>query len=222
MTRNRALLLSLLLVLTSVAVSILAYPQVPAQVPSHFDISGHVDGYLPKLVGIGLWPVLLLVLSLLIPILPAMSPKGFRLEQSADVLNLVLLGVMVVEFVASVFVIRASLGKAAPPVGLTNLMLGALFVLIGNYMGKIRKNFFFGVRTPWTLASDEVWLKTHRFSGWLWVIGGITLAVLGFVNADATTAITVVVSILVVVPVAYSFVLYKRIEGFTINGSNGS
>jgi uncharacterized membrane protein len=136
MTRNRALLLSLLLVLTSVAVSIWAYPQVPAQVPSHFDISGHVDGYLPKLVGIGLWPVLLLVLSLLIPILPAISPKGFRLEQSADVLNLVLLGVMVVEFVASVFVIRASLGKAAPPVGLTNLMLGALFVLIGNYMGK--------------------------------------------------------------------------------------
>lgn len=221
MTRNRTLLLSLLLVLASVAISIWAYPELPAQVPTHFDLWGHADGYLPKLVGIGLWPVLLLILALLIPVLPAISPKGFRLEQSAGVLNQVLLGVMVIELIASVFVIRGSLGQAAPPVDSTNLMLGALFVVIGNFIGKIRKNFFIGVRTPWTLASDEVWLRTHRFSGWFWVIGGIALVVLGFVNADMTTATTVILSILVIVPVAYSFIIYKRIEGFTTNGSNG-
>ncbi len=222
MTRNRAMLLSLLLVLASVAISLWAYPQLPAQVPSHFDISGHVDGCLPKLIGIGLWPVSLLIFSLLIPVLPAISPKGFRFEQSAGVLNLVLIGVMIIEFVASVLVIRGSLGKAAPPVDSTNLMLGALFVVIGNFIGKIRKNFFIGVRTPWTLASDEVWLRTHRFSGWFWVIGGIALAALAFVDTDTTTATTVILSILVIVPVAYSFILYKRIQGFTINGSNGS
>jgi uncharacterized membrane protein len=180
---------------------------------------GQVDAYLPKLAGIGLWPVLLLVVSSLIPILPAISPKGFRLERSANVLNLVLVAVVVIEFVAGVFMIRAALGKGGPPAGLMGLMVGALLVLIGNYLGKVRKNFFIGVRTPWTLASDEVWLKTHRFSRWLFVLGGVAIAILGFVSADSTTAIAVVISTLVVVPVGYSFVLYKRIEGFITNGS---
>jgi uncharacterized membrane protein len=221
-TRNSALVLSVLLFFASVAVSIWAYPRMPAQVPSHFDAAGRIDGYLPKMIGVGLWPALIFALALLIPILPAISPQGFRLKQSAAVLNLTLLGVMVVEFIASIFVIRASLGKAAPPIGSSNLMIGILFVVIGNYMGKVRKNFFFGVRTPWTLASDEVWLRTNRLSGWLFVIGGITLAVLGFVNVDTASALTIVVSILVIVPVVYSLVVYKRIEGFTSNGSHDS
>jgi uncharacterized membrane protein len=214
--------LGFLLVLISTAAAIWAYPHVPAQVPAHFDIGGHADGYVPKLVGVSLWPVSLFVLCLLMPILPAISPKGFRFDESADVLNLVLIGVIVLEFAVGMFVIWASIFMATPPVGFMNLMVGALFVLIGNYLGKVRKNFFLGVRTPWTLASDEVWLRTHRLASWLFVLGGFIIAALSFVKADMTTPNTIVISILVIVPVVYSFVIYKRIEGFTVRGSDGA
>lgn len=219
MTRNAALLFGSALILTSAGLSIWAYPHAPPIVPTHWDAAGHVNGYMSKLWGIWLWPIILLGIWLLIIILPAISPKGFRLEQSANVLNLIVVAVMVTEFIASVVVIRSALGMPAPPSGFMLVLVGVLFLIIGNFMGKMRKNFFMGIRTPWTLASDEVWLRTHRLSGWLFMLGGITFLVCGLAGVGSAAPIMAVVVGLVIVPIVYSYVIYRRIEGFGPNGS---
>ncbi|MDX1444523.1 MAG: SdpI family protein, partial [Gammaproteobacteria bacterium] len=93
------------------------------------------------------------------------------------------------------------------------LGMGGLFIVLGNFLGKTRKNFFIGIRTPWTLASDEVWIRTHRLAGWLFVAVGIL-----FIGAAPFGASHVVIIsgavIAALVPTFYSLWLYKRLEGF--------
>ncbi|MEL7298668.1 MAG: SdpI family protein, partial [Pseudomonadota bacterium] len=91
--------------------------------------------------------------------------------------------------------------------------VGLLFVVLGNYMGKLRKNFFIGIRTPWTLASDEVWARTHRLGGYLFVAAGIGLMLSAFIGMNAWLITTLALGA-GLIPVAYSFLLYRKIEGF--------
>ena len=89
--------------------------------------------------------------------------------------------------------------------------------ILGNFMGKFKKNFWIGIRTPWTLASDEVWLRTNRLGGQLMVFGGVVLIASSLFGALAVPALVGVVIITVTVPMVYSYVPYKRIEGFENN-----
>jgi uncharacterized membrane protein len=92
------------------------------------------------------------------------------------------------------------------------LSVGVLLMVIGNYMGKLRKNFFIGIRTPWTLASDAVWERTHRFAGPLFVAAGAAWIGLSFVHARPGWMLVPVIAA-AVLPGIYSFVLYRRLEG---------
>jgi len=88
-----------------------------------------------------------------------------------------------------------------------------LLMFVGNYMGKIRKNFFIGIRTPWTLASDEVWAKTHRLGGWCMVAAGLAMAAGAFADVVTDWIVLIVVGI-VLIPVVYSYFAYRALEGF--------
>ena len=91
--------------------------------------------------------------------------------------------------------------------------IGLLFIVLGNYMGKVRKNFFIGIRTPWTLASDEVWNRTHRLGGKILILIGLFMMLNTFVRFQPGVVIAAIVT-LVLIPVVYSYVIYRRIEGF--------
>jgi uncharacterized membrane protein len=218
MHRRIALPLGGLLVLASLVLAIWAYPHAPKLIPSHFDAAGHVNGYMPKFWGLAIWPILLASAWALMAILPSISPKGFRMGPSVEIFNIIMVGVMLIEFVAVVVVVRAAMGIPAPSGGFIIALVGVLFVVIGNYMGKMRKNFFMGIRTPWTLASDEVWLRTHRFGGWLCMLGGIAYIGIGLIEPGAVTGLLAVVAVLLLSPIVYSFIAYKQIEGFGPNG----
>jgi uncharacterized membrane protein len=88
-----------------------------------------------------------------------------------------------------------------------------MFMVIGNYFGKTRKNFFLGIRTPWTLASDEVWGRTHRLAGRLFILQGLIMFA-GVLFEIPVAVLLGMVGVIVVVPVVYSYVVYRRVEGF--------
>ena len=113
---------------------------------------------------------------------------------------------------------QAATGAAIRIQTVVPALVGALLIFIGNYMSKLRKNFFIGVRTPWTLASDEVWSRTHRLAGWAFALGGIALIVESIVGVNPLV-FTAIIALVVALPVVYSYVLYKKIEGFGPNDS---
>jgi uncharacterized membrane protein len=94
------------------------------------------------------------------------------------------------------------------------ILVGTLFVFMGNYFKVIKQNYFIGIKTPWTLESEEVWKLTHLLAGKMWVIGGILIVIFSLVvpenlNFYIFISITAVISI---VPIAYSYVIYKKLK----------
>ena len=112
-------------------------------------------------------------------------------------------------------VIRAAQDASVDISSFVFVAVGLLLMIMGNFLGKVRKNFFLGIRTPWTLASDEVWAKTHRLGGWCFVIAGAFMAIMGVAAPPSGMpwVIAVIVAI-ALVPVVYSYIAYRRIEGF--------
>ena len=91
--------------------------------------------------------------------------------------------------------------------------IGLLLAVVGNFFGKLTRNFFVGIRTPWTLASDEVWMRTHRLAGKLFVVAGLAMFVLALAGAGPISMM-IVVGAAALVSVVASYVFYRRIEGF--------
>lgn len=221
MTRGQALVIGAVVAIASIVASAWAYPQLPGTVPTHWDVAGNVDGYSSRFIGVALLPAIIILAWLLMLILPAISPKGFQLERSAAAFYESVLAIIVVLAITSIPLLRAEFTGRRPSTGLLMLPVGALLVILGNLMGKLRKNFFIGIRTPWTLASDEVWLKTNRLGGRLMVVCGLIVIILSFSAQAAVVAILSSVFCIITVTMVYSYVLYRRIEG-TDNGQEST
>ena len=206
-------LISLASVLGLALLMALWYPELPDPMPSHWNTKGEVDGWMDREANLTLLLGIPLFCWALMKIIPLISPKGYRTDEFSDTVNIIQAALVVF---SSAIGIAAMLEARNFGLDMTNYVLiavGALFIVLGNYLGKVRKNFFIGIRTPWTLASDEVWSKTHRLGGWMFVLAGLVLALSGvFGINEFVMASTIVIA--AVIPIAYSFILYRRIEGF--------
>ena len=205
--------LSYLIIAVLIVAAAVLYPGLPDPMPSHWNAAGEVDGWMPKLPNVLLLVSLPVFMVLLMKFIQIVSPKGFRTEQFSDVINI--LQLVFVAFSAGVATTVFLYAKGfSVDITITIMSFtGVLFVILGNYMGKFRKNFFLGIRTPWTLASDEVWAKTHRLGGWLFVLAGVAIIIFGFVGVNVAV-LTSIILVAALFPVVYSFFLYRKLEGF--------
>ena len=195
------------------ALTMYVYPELPEQMPTHWNAQGQVDDYTAKPWGAIIFPVLALAVFLIMKLIPVISPRGFRTDEFRPVVNI--FQVSLVTFMAGIgtMTILEALGYPMPVNRLVFAATGLLLIILGNFMGKVRKNFFLGIRTPWTLASDEVWSRTHRLGGRMLMLGGAVMALSAVIDIPIQFGVSAVV-VLALLPVAYSFVLYRRLEGF--------
>ncbi|SFK77322.1 SdpI family protein [Rhodanobacter glycinis] len=208
----RTLIVSAIFAVIAVGVAIWLYPHLPARVPIHWDGQGHANGYASRFWGVAIWPLMIIVLAALTVLLPCISPRRFAITPFADVYGGLMLAIQGAMLVIGV---TAQLGSAGYPVPISTvvpLVAGVLLVVVGNYMGKLRRNFFVGIKTPWTLASEAVWERTHRLGGWLFVLAGVAMVV-DALAGGAGWWMLVAVAVACLVPAAYSYVVYRRLEG---------
>jgi uncharacterized membrane protein len=213
MTTLRTNVLCLIFVAVLVAVAAYLYPSLPEQIPTHWNFQGEVDDYTPKPWGVIVLPLASILIFVIMKLIPIISPKGFRTDQFQDVINI--FTVTLVGFMSGIglLVLLAASGRNVQMNEMVFAAMGLLFIVLGNYMSKVRKNFFIGIRTPWTLASDEVWNRTHRLGGWIFVLIGFFMFLNAFIQFPVEWLIGAIV-ILALVPVVYSFVIYRNLEGF--------
>ena len=190
-----------------------SFPALPDPMPTHWNAAGQADDYTGKSAGAAILAAVPLFVMLIFKIIPVISPHGFRTESFTGVLNNLMTASVIFSCVVSVAAIRAALGAEHNMSTIVMVAVGVLFMVIGNFLGKVRKNFFLGIRTPWTLASDEVWAKTHRLAGWCFVVAGAIMAI-GAVAGPRFEWVIVTVVTIALVPVVYSYFAYRRIEGF--------
>ena len=214
MTRGH-LLVSLALVAGAFVASAALYPRLPEKIPIHWNIQGQIDGYGNKHWALLLTPGIMLGLLGLFVALPWLSPKQFTLDTFQSTYGFIIFVILAtMAYIHGLTLWAAVAGQ----VDITRAMLAGLMImfgLMGNVMGKVRRNFWVGVRTPWTLASDRVWNDTHRLAGQMFVGAaaiGLVCILLPIPLPVMTIATIVVIMSAALFPVGYSLVHYKRLE----------
>ena len=154
-------------------------------------------------------PVSIFVLYRIIVLMVARDPKNK--EQSSKVLNMVLFIMPVISLVVSCNIYAIALGNDFGVGILMRVLIGIIFIVIGNYMPKCRQNQTIGIKVKWTLHNEDNWNKTHRFTGILWVLCGVILLVTTFIPMETIMpAFLIIVLVMVIMPFMYSYVYYKR------------
>lgn len=208
------ILLTLAAFAVSTYVGIYRYDELPERLPTHWNIEGQPDAWTPKdriaFTFFMLPGAMVLILGLTL-VLPWLSPEQFKLDTFRNTYGYIMMLVIALMAYMHVVILLASLGHDEY---LTRLLFGGIFLffaLMGNVLGKVRRNFWLGVRTPWTLASERVWNETHRLAAWLYTAGGVIGFVAMLVGANFV-ACFVGLMIVAFAPVVYSLVLYKRLQ----------
>ena len=202
------------------------YTQLPETIPIHWDIHGKVNGYGTKSTLI-IVPIATLGFLGFFRCLSYISPKGYEVDtfrSTVVFLMVCVIGLFTILQGVILLVTWQTVMRVAHPVDIGRVMFASLFLflaLIGNQMGKIRRNFYIGVRTPWTLASERVWNDTHRLAAWSLVAGSL----IGFLTVVAGLSLVLAFAVVIVsalIPVVYSFVHYKQIEKQGLLGAHSS
>ncbi|AGT32439.1 membrane protein [Geobacillus genomosp. 3] len=176
--------LAVALTVFAYVISLAAIPYLPDQVAIHWNAAGEADGFSNKWVGAFLPPLLMTGLLIFMKVLPNFDPKKAnygRFQKSYGIVNAALAC-----FFLSLHIVTLAYNLGVPvDVGrLAPLGVGVLFIVLGNYMPKIKHNYFIGIRTPWTLESETVWNKTHRLGGKVFIGMGVLLMLTAFWRGD--------------------------------------
>lgn len=189
---------------------LLVYDKLPDQVAIHWGPAGTADGFADKFVAVVLLPFLLAGVNCILQFFVYNDPK--RKNISNKMSTITIWTIPAVAIVVQTMVLLVALGVDVNVSMLVPLVVGALLIVLGNYMPKCKVNYTVGIRLPWTLANEEVWNKTHRLAGFLYVLSGLALIINTLlVVVNVIGLIIAIVILMVVVPAIYSFVLYKKI-----------
>lgn len=207
---RKTIIASLLIIFLSLAISIYFYPQMPEQMASHWNGRGQVNGYMSKFWGSFLLPFMLIGLFLLFIFIPKIDPLKENIEKFRKYYEnfiVIILFFLFYIYLLTVFWnlgFRFSMNLFFPPA------IAAIFYYAGVLIGKAKRNWFIGIRTPWTLSSDVVWDKTHRIGSKLFKIAGI-IVFFGFLFGEYAIYFVLITIILAAFyPVVYSYFEYKK------------
>jgi uncharacterized membrane protein len=210
---SRTNLLSMGLVILSFVMAASLYDKLPESMPTHWNARGDADGFTSKPWGPFLLPLVMAGTCFFFLVVPRISPRGYGVARFKSTFEIMQTAILSFMFLVTLLGLLAGIGTPVPMGRAIQAGIGLLLVVLGNFMGKLTKNFYVGIRTSWTLASDEVWLRTHRLGGKLFVLAGVGLFVSGLL-VNSAVPLVVAVAVAGGIPVVYSYVLYRRIEGF--------
>lgn len=207
---RRGELAMLVMLVLSLVASICFYPQMPERMASHWNAQGEVDGYLPRLLGLLLMPSVLGGLSLLFIAIPRIDPMKANIEEFRGYYDAFAILVLAIMLSVHLQMLLWNAGVKISPNLILPIGFGVMFYCAGILCENARRNWFIGIRTPWTLSSERVWNKTHRVGGRLFKIAGL-IALAGVLLQNYVVLLILVPMVLAVAyTVAYSYVEWQR------------
>ena len=197
------------------------WSQVPERIPSHWNMVGEVDGYAGKTFGLLAVPTLALGIYVLLLIVPRIDPAQSNYPKFATPYAIIRIALTLFLCVVQAAIVSAALGQRVNMTTWMGLGLGGMFIAFGTVMGRIRRNWFVGVRTPWTLSSELSWTKSHRLAGWLFVAMGLAAFAWAFMPDWWVFALMMAFDLgCVAWIVIYSYLVYRTDLKRTISGSD--
>lgn len=202
----KTLIITSVIILLPIVVGLILWNTLPEQIPIHWNAAGEVDGYSSKAFFVFGLPLIMLAFQWLCVVVIGADPK--KANHTEKIMNLVLWIMPVLVITLSVFTYMTALGHDVRMEVLMPILLGLMFVIIGNYLPKCKQSYTIGIKIPWTLDSEENWNKTHRFAGIVWVLGGILIMVTSPIGSIAL--VFSIALVMVAVPIIYSYCLHRK------------
>ena len=205
-------IISIILIASAVVAGAVLWNQLPEQMASHWNANDQVDGTMPKFWGVFMMPLIALGLMALFLAIPNIDPLKANIAQFRESFNL--FTVLIIAFILYVhgLTLAWSLGFTSFKMSAAMLpFMGVLFIAIGLMLRKAKRNFFIGIRTPWTLSSDSVWDKTHQLGSILFMISGV-FALIGGLFGGVTAFWLMFIPLMgsTLFLVVYSYILYRN------------
>ncbi len=205
----KKIILTTFVTLSPIIVGLILWNKLPDFIATHWNFSGEADGFSSKAFAVFFMPLFIAAMHLICCFATGFDPK--HQNHNPKIINMVLWICPVISIICNLFVYCTALGKELDVNFILNLVLGSMFITVGNYLPKCKQNYTIGIKLPWTLNDEENWNKTHRLGGRVWVLCGIALIVAlplplklqGFV-------IIPVLLIALLVPTTYSYLIYKN------------
>ena len=205
---RKTLIIASIVTVLPALIGILCWDRLPDVMATHFGINNEADGFSSKAFAVFGLPAVLLAILCLVAFVTSQDPK--RQNISPKMFTLVLWIAPVVSLVIAATMYPVNLGYAVDISFFAELLLGLLFIIVGNYLPKARQNYTIGIRIPWTLANEENWNRTHRLAGYLWMICGVLMILLCLTRLLPAPWTVGLLLIMVLVPCGYSYWLHAR------------
>ena len=203
---GKILLITSIILLLPILAGVILWDQLPAQMPTHWNAAGEIDGWSSKPFAVFGLPAIMLAAQWLCLLGTLADPK--RQNHSNKMLHLVLWIIPVLSVVIHTVAYAAALGKEVRMEVVMPILVGLTLAIVGNYLPKCKQNYTIGIKIPWTLNSEENWNRTHRFAGRLWMVCGLAIMLTGFIGGF--WVFLPIVLLMVLVPFLYSYILYRR------------
>lgn len=190
----------------------LLFDSLPEIIPTHWNAQGVADGFMYKQKAILLFPSIALAMLGLFYVLPKIDPlkKSYqKFERAWEILQILLMSLFAYFYGVSLY---TALSDTSPEMFIVG-GIGLLFIALGNYMSKFKRNFFVGIKTPWTLASEIVWNKTHRFGGWCFIAAGALLLLQTLLQTSYGVPVMIfAITVAAILPIVYSAIIHHRLK----------
>ncbi|MGJ7922706.1 SdpI family protein [Neobacillus sp. LXY-4] len=201
------------MIILTVIVWSIAYPKLPAELPTHWGFNGEANGYSSKFNAMLTQVGIMTLLYISVAFLPKIDPRRANYKYFSSSYQMIFNSLLTLFFGLNIIVILIGLGYDIPMSSLGTIIAGAIFIVLGNVMQRVRSNFFLGIRTPWTLSNDEVWRKTHRLGGKIFFGGGVILILATFLSGAFKEAVIIgVIAVIIIAPYIYSYWLFKKLS----------
>lgn len=211
MRLRRSYLVGIGLVILSALASVFAYPEMPARMATHWNAAGEIDGRTPRLVALATFPALSAVMLALFAVLPRVDPLGENVEKFRSEYDTFLVLLLAFLTYVQLLVLGANAGYEFEIVQALAPGIGALFYYVGVLMEHAEQNWFVGIRTPWTLSSEEVWNRTHERAAPLFKLAGVIAVLAALVPSYAELLIVAPIGAVALYTTVYSYVAYRRV-----------
>ena len=205
---RKTLIIASIVTVLPALIGILCWDRLPDVMATHFGINNEADGFSSKAFAVFGLPAVLLAILWLVAFVTSQDPKRQNISPKMFTLGLWIAPVVSLVIAATMYPVN--LGYAVDIAFFAELLIGLLFIIIGNYLPKARQNYTIGIRIPWTLANEENWNRTHRLAGYLWMICGVLMILLCLTRLLPAPWTVGLLLIMVLVPCGYSYWLHAR------------
>lgn len=203
---KKLILVTCVIILLPIIAGLLLWNRLPDEIATHFGADNQPDGYSSKAFTVFGLPAILFGVHLLCIFATNADPKGMNIGKK--ILPVVLWICPFISIVTTATIYAYSLGVQLNIGFICCILLGIIFIVLGNYLPKCKQNYTVGIKIPWTLNNESNWYHTHRLAGWCMSICGIITIICAFLNAFIFIGISIALS--VIIPIVYSYYYYRK------------